>query len=124
MRLNQAPCVQNKNPKAMEEYQRKLAGIWKRNNCHPVKSVLPILVQAPVFIGFFSSLQSLARAKVVIHAFISASSTMSQAQIAVHCIVSALLIGHLICAKCSQHDSLPASSSKHKASLQATFAQK
>jgi len=108
----------------MEEYQRKLAGIWKRNNCHPVKSVLPILIQAPVFIGFFSSLQSLARAKVVTHAFISDCSTVSQAQIAVHCIVSALLIGHLICAKCSQHDSLPASSSKHKASLQATFAQK
>lgn len=55
---------ENKNPKAMEEYQRKLAGIWKRNNCHPVKSVLPILIQAPVFIGFFSSLQSLARAKI------------------------------------------------------------
>ncbi|KAL0056040.1 hypothetical protein WJX82_007096 [Trebouxia sp. C0006] len=55
---------ENKNPKAMEDYQRKLAGIWKRNNCHPVKSVLPILIQAPVFIGFFSSLQSLARAKI------------------------------------------------------------
>lgn len=49
----------------MSEYQRKLAGIWKRNNCHPVKSILPILVQAPVFIGFFTSLQSLALAKVL-----------------------------------------------------------
>ena len=56
--------LQNKNPNAMSEYQRKLAGIWKRNNCHPVKSILPILVQAPVFIGFFTSLQSLAQAKV------------------------------------------------------------
>lgn len=64
----------------MEDYQRKLAGIWKRNNCHPVKSVLPILIQAPVFIGFFSSLQSLARAKVVTRSFISDCSTMSQAQ--------------------------------------------
>ena len=120
MRLNPAPCVQNKNPKAMEDYQRKLAGIWKRNNCHPVKSVLPILIQAPVFIGFFSSLQSLARAKVVTHAFMSNCSTMSQAQVAIHCIVSALLIGHLICVDCSQHDNLPASDDKHKASMQAS----
>ena len=56
--------LQKKNPNAMSEYQQKLAGIWKRNNCHPLKSVLPILVQAPVFIGFFTSLQSLALAKV------------------------------------------------------------
>ena len=60
-------CLQNKNPQAMEEYQRKLAGIWKRHQCHPIKSILPILCQAPVFIGFFSSLQSLARAKVSLH---------------------------------------------------------
>jgi membrane protein insertase Oxa1/YidC/SpoIIIJ len=105
----------------MEEYQRKLAGIWKRNNCHPVKSVLPILVQAPVFIGFFTSLQSLARAKVVTHAFISDCNTMSQAWYAVHCVVSAtLLIGHLTCVNCSQHDNSPAScTDKHKASTQA-----
>ena len=57
--------LQNKNPKAMEQYQRKLAGIWKKNNCHPVKSILPILVQAPVFIGFFTSLRSMAEAKVI-----------------------------------------------------------
>lgn len=49
----------------MEQYQKKLAGIWKRNNCHPVKSILPILVQAPVFIGFFTSLRSMADAKVI-----------------------------------------------------------
>lgn len=49
----------------MEQYQRRLAGIWKKNNCHPVKSILPILVQAPVFIGFFTSLRSMAEAKVV-----------------------------------------------------------
>lgn len=49
----------------MEQYQRKLAGVWKRNDCHPVKSILPILVQAPVFIGFFTSLRSMAEAKVM-----------------------------------------------------------
>lgn len=49
----------------MEQYQQKLAAIWKRNNCHPVKSILPILVQAPVFIGFFTSLRSMAEAKVI-----------------------------------------------------------
>ena len=48
----------------MEQYQQKLAAIWKRNNCHPVKSILPILVQAPVFIGFFTSLRAMAEAKV------------------------------------------------------------
>ena len=47
----------------MSEYQRKLAGVWKRNDCHPVKSLAPILAQAPVFIGFFTSLKSLALAK-------------------------------------------------------------
>ena len=55
----------------------KLAGIWKRNNCHPLKSVLPIIIQAPVFIGFFSSLQSLAHAKVTVQHGTHSSSLTS-----------------------------------------------
>ena len=56
--------VQNKNPNAMGEYQRKLAGVWKRHDAHPLKSILPIMMQAPIFIGFFTSLRALSEAKV------------------------------------------------------------
>ena len=49
----------------MSEYQRKLAGVWKRHDAHPLKSILPIMIQAPVFIGFFTSLRAMSEAKVL-----------------------------------------------------------
>lgn len=47
-----------------QEYQQRLAAVWKKHDCHPVKSMAPLLLQAPLFIGFFSALRSLAEAGV------------------------------------------------------------
>jgi YidC/Oxa1 family membrane protein insertase len=46
------------------EYQTRLSGVWAKHDCHPVKSLLPLFAQAPLFIGFFSALRSLAEAGV------------------------------------------------------------
>jgi YidC/Oxa1 family membrane protein insertase len=48
----------------VQEYQARLAAVWAKHDCHPVKSLGPLLVQAPLFIGFFSALRSLAAAGV------------------------------------------------------------
>lgn len=47
-----------------QEYQQRLAAVWSKHDCHPVKSMAPLLMQAPLFIGFFSALRSLAEAGV------------------------------------------------------------
>ena len=47
-----------------QEYQQRLAAVWSKHDCHPVKSMAPLLLQAPLFIGFFSALRSLAEAGV------------------------------------------------------------
>lgn len=46
------------------EYQQRLAAVWAKHDCHPLKSMAPLLLQAPLFIGFFSALRSLAGAGV------------------------------------------------------------
>lgn len=46
------------------EYQHRLAAVWAKHDCHPIKSLGPLLLQAPLFIGFFSALRSLAGAQV------------------------------------------------------------
>ncbi|KAK9810108.1 hypothetical protein WJX72_005000 [[Myrmecia] bisecta] len=51
-------------PRAREEYQQRMAGIWSKYNCNPLKSLASIAVQAPVFIGFFSALRAMAAHKV------------------------------------------------------------
>lgn len=45
------------------EMSERMAGVWKKYNCNPLKSMLPILAQAPIFIGFFGALRSMAAAK-------------------------------------------------------------
>ena len=35
----------------------KLQDLWKTHNCHPMKSLVMPLVQAPVFISFFIGLR-------------------------------------------------------------------
>lgn len=40
-------------------YNEMLA-LWAKHNCNPFKAFLPILGQAPLFIGFFSAVQSMA----------------------------------------------------------------
>ncbi|EIE26611.1 hypothetical protein COCSUDRAFT_39658 [Coccomyxa subellipsoidea C-169] len=52
------------NPKATTEYQQRLANLWQKYDCNPFKSMLGILAQAPLFIGFFSALRALSAAKV------------------------------------------------------------
>lgn len=48
----------------VQEYQTRLAGVWAKYDCHPIKSLGPLFLQAPLFIGFFSALRSLAAAGV------------------------------------------------------------
>lgn len=46
------------------EYQQRLGNLWVKYDCNPFKSMLGILAQAPLFIGFFSALRALSAAKV------------------------------------------------------------
>ena len=46
------------------EMTQRMADVWRKYDCHPLKSLLPPLAQAPVFIGFFGALRSMAEAKV------------------------------------------------------------
>lgn len=41
-----------------------MAKVWEKHDCNPFKSVLPLIAQAPLFIGFFGALRSMAAAKV------------------------------------------------------------
>ena len=50
--------------KLASEYQHRLASVWAKYDCHPIKSLGPLLLQAPLFIGFFSALRSMAEAQV------------------------------------------------------------
>lgn len=52
------------NQNATAEYQQRVMHVWKKYNANPMKSFASMLVQAPLFIGFFSALRGLAAAKV------------------------------------------------------------
>jgi YidC/Oxa1 family membrane protein insertase len=52
------------NPNAVSEYQTRVAAVWSKYNANPLKSIATLLVQAPMFIGFFSALRGMAAAKV------------------------------------------------------------
>lgn len=52
------------NPNAMSEYQTRVAAVWAKHKANPLKSVATLLVQMPLFIGFFSALRGMAAAKV------------------------------------------------------------
>ena len=43
-------------------YSNRIQEVWRTHDCHPAKSFVPILVQAPLFIGFFSALRGMANA--------------------------------------------------------------
>ena len=51
-------------PALAAEYQARLAAVWQKHDCHPMKSIGSLLLQAPLFIGFFSALRSMAAAGV------------------------------------------------------------
>lgn len=48
------------DPKTVEKYQGQIQEVWKKYDCHPIKSFGSILVQAPTFIGFFVALRHMA----------------------------------------------------------------
>lgn len=52
------------NANAVSEYQTRVAAVWSKYNANPLKSIATLLVQAPMFIGFFSALRGMATAKV------------------------------------------------------------
>lgn len=52
------------NPNATNEYQQRVMAVWQKYDANPMKSMATLLVQAPLFIGFFSALRGLAAAKV------------------------------------------------------------
>lgn len=56
--------AQRGNENASKEYQERLAGVWSKHGVNPLKSMGGILVQAPLFICFFSGLRHMAAAKV------------------------------------------------------------
>ena len=41
----------------------RLAQVWARHNSHPLKSLASLMIQAPVFICFFSALRHMAAAQ-------------------------------------------------------------
>ena len=56
--------LQRGNPQAQKQYQIRMAQVWKKHDCNPLKSLAGIGVQIPLFIGFFGALRSLSGAKV------------------------------------------------------------
>ena len=48
---------------AQKEYMERLAQVWQKHNSHPLKSLVSIMIQAPVFICFFSALRHMAAAQ-------------------------------------------------------------
>ncbi|GAB4820631.1 hypothetical protein N2152v2_007677 [Parachlorella kessleri] len=52
------------NPNAVSEYQQRVAAIYKKHDCNPLKSMASVLIQLPVFVGFFSALRGFAEVKV------------------------------------------------------------
>ena len=46
------------------EYTQRMSALWAKYDCNPLKSMAPIVAQAPIFIGFFGALRSLATAQV------------------------------------------------------------
>lgn len=51
------PCMQL-------QHQQRILAVWKKYDCNPLKSLMGIFVQAPIFIGFFSALRGFAAHKV------------------------------------------------------------
>ena len=57
--------LQRGNQKAAgKAYTERLSEVWTEYKCNPMKSVASIVIQLPIFVGFFSSLRSFAEAKV------------------------------------------------------------
>lgn len=42
----------------------KMAQAWKKHDAHPLKAMLPLVAQFPIFVGFFGACRSMAAAQV------------------------------------------------------------
>ena len=51
-------------PLPQMEHQQRVLGVWRKYDCNPAKSLIGMVVQAPLFIGFFSALRGFATHKV------------------------------------------------------------
>ena len=48
------------DPEAAQRHLSEVTAIWKKYDCHPVKSLAPLLVSAPVFISFYFAISRMA----------------------------------------------------------------
>lgn len=58
------PAAQRGNQAAKTQYQERMAQVWRKHDCNPLKSMASIFVQVPLFIGFFGAIRSMATAQV------------------------------------------------------------
>ena len=56
--LKQAPSA--KRPEAAQRHLSEVTAIWKKYECHPVKSLAPLLVSAPLFVSFYFAISRMA----------------------------------------------------------------
>jgi len=49
------------NDEAAEQMRLKIVEVWRKYDCHPIRAFGPILIQAPLFISFFFSVQGLTK---------------------------------------------------------------
>ena len=53
------------NPKASQAAQERMAQVWAKYECNPLKSLVGTLGQATVFMTFFFALKAMSAAKVI-----------------------------------------------------------
>ena len=54
------------NPQASTAAQERMAQVWIKYDCNPMKSLVGVMGQAFVFMTFFFALKTLSAAKVII----------------------------------------------------------
>ena len=53
-------AVSSTDPALMKRYHKEINDLFTTNNCHPFKSIRGILIQMPVFMGFFFAIRRIA----------------------------------------------------------------
>lgn len=53
-------AAQNTDPSLVQHYAGELRGLFKKHDCHPLRSFQMPLIQMPIFMSFFFSIQRLA----------------------------------------------------------------
>ena len=52
--------VAQNDPEAAQRHLSEVTAIWKKYECHPVKSLAPLLVSAPLFVSFYFAISRMA----------------------------------------------------------------